>query len=173
MFDSDLWIVNNIFSKSLITFCYLKIHPNVLTILSLIMSLSLPIFHQMGQYALVMILIFIRQLLDLLDGPVARECNKTSKIGGMLDTIADYALLCSLVFILCYKYLGNNYLSFIISLITLMFAINVTIYLYGVSSIYDHSKIKDGISVHSIVANHSIIISILIIIAYYFIFVKK
>ena len=85
-------IITNVFDKLVITpldFIFRHIHPNVITITSMVLNyfIYISILNRQKQKAL--ILLWIRYMTDNLDGHIARKYGKTSKIGGLLDTIAD------------------------------------------------------------------------------------
>ena len=66
------------------------IHPNVITIIGFLFTF--PIIYNIlykGNYFVFVILVFTRYYLDCLDGSLARTCNKTSKLGSILDNVLD------------------------------------------------------------------------------------
>lgn len=165
--DTDSWIVEHIFSKSLIVFCKLHIHPNVLSLLALVLSASLPVVHYYGWHKTVICFILMRQLLDLLDGPVARKCSKVSKIGGLLDTTADYIFTAALIYIVLAHFIGYNNATMFISLFFLVLMYVITSAMYSTKAIYDHSLLKNKNDFHGMLANNSIFVAIAIVILYY------
>ena len=44
-------------------------------------------------YLIVPLLMMYKWFADVIDGPVARTCNKASKLGGTLDASADYLFM--------------------------------------------------------------------------------
>ena len=64
-------------------FCKLNIHPNFVTLFAL--ALNLFVFKNNPSVLLALFIL----LLDFLDGEVARQCKKSSKIGSVLDSIND------------------------------------------------------------------------------------
>lgn len=64
-------------------FCKLNIHPNIVTLFAL--ALNLFVFKNNPSVLLALFIL----LLDFLDGEVARQCKKSSKIGSVLDSIND------------------------------------------------------------------------------------
>lgn len=70
--------------------CLCFIHPNIITILGGILSIFLCINIIYKKDILVAILLaFLIQLCDCLDGSIARTCNKQSKFGALLDNTVD------------------------------------------------------------------------------------
>jgi len=70
----------------------LPIHPNVLTLFSLLVGLASAWFAAQGGYWMVLVGAFLLQfnsILDGCDGEIARLRYQTSKLGSLLDTIVD------------------------------------------------------------------------------------
>lgn len=166
--STDDWIVKNVFSKDLYKACDLHIHPNTITSVALVMSFSIPFLHVYGLHALVVLFIIARQLCDVLDGPVARECKKTSTIGGLLDTIADYVFGGACVFVLLHKFYGTSLLTVWASILAPVIMLVITALIYSAKALYDHSQFKGQNSLHSLIADHSLILSVFAIICYLF-----
>jgi CDP-diacylglycerol--glycerol-3-phosphate 3-phosphatidyltransferase len=72
----------------------------ILTIVFLLMILLSPRFYAKGERSFsgfldfTFIVFLIAGLTDVIDGPVARKLNVTSKFGRMLDPLADKILIC-------------------------------------------------------------------------------
>ena len=164
--STDDWIVKNVFSKDLYKACVLRIHPNTITSVALVMSFAIPFLHVYKLYPIVVVFIIARQLCDVLDGPLARECKQTSTIGGLLDTIADYVFGGSCVFIVLHKFYGVSLITVWASILLPVFMLIVTSLLYSAKALYDHSQFKGQNSIHSLIADHSLIVSVLTIICY-------
>lgn len=171
--STDDWIVRNIFGKKLYKACIYNIHPNTITSIAIVLSFAIPFLHVHNFVFLVVAFIITRQFCDLLDGPVARECKKTSTIGGILDTVADYIFLGSCVFIILHKFYGVSLISVWGAILVPVIIIVITALVYSGKAMYDHSLFKYDNSVHSIISNHSIIISFIIVIIYLSFFNQK
>ena len=66
------------------------VHPNVVTVLALL--LTVPVVQnivQKGPLWSLVLLAVLRELLDMLDGTLARECHTGSPTGAMLDIVCD------------------------------------------------------------------------------------
>ena len=85
-----------------ILFLFKNIHPNLITIFGIILNFAVIFLFQNKYISLLNITLLVRYLCDTLDGFVAREFNKSSELGGYLDTFSD------LMFILIYVYLILN-----------------------------------------------------------------
>lgn len=66
----------------------MRLHPNVLTFLSLLSSVLFFIFVLNGMYVLAFIAL-LGAVLDAIDGYVARATKKASRFGGFLDATFD------------------------------------------------------------------------------------
>lgn len=91
--------------------CKYNIHPNIITLTSIINNLIL--FYFLKNKKKIIFINYIQILLhyffDCLDGEIARKCKKQTVIGGYLDTICDN-LFTSIIFIylLCKYYFKNK-----------------------------------------------------------------
>ena len=117
-----------------------NIHPNSITKVGILCNILIPFFLFKNYKILANMFLIIRYFTDILDGAVARKFNKTSKLGGLLDTICDVTLLGIYSGIFTFKYTNNNYYSIIIGLIMSMIHIK---YLNYFDSIYEHNNIKE------------------------------
>ena len=97
--------------------CLCFIHPNIITILGGILAIFLCIniiFEK--SLVIAIILAFFIQLLDNLDGSVARKCNLQSKFGAQLDQTVDILksvsiTICFLIVMFRFKL---NYIHYIV-----------------------------------------------------------
>ncbi len=90
------------------THIFANIHPNIITCISLLCNIALYILlshafvlHRdldVGAFTGVLVL---RCLTDILDGAIARKYNKTSKLGGILDTLGDVTLVLVFAYFAC------------------------------------------------------------------------
>lgn len=67
----------------------LRVHPNVITIVSLIAGLCSGVAFGLGHWVLGALIFEFAFLMDCLDGKVARLMGATSEFGAKLDVIAD------------------------------------------------------------------------------------
>ena len=82
-------------------FCKHNIHPNIITIFGIFLNIIIYLIlkeDNINIFNLSVILIF-RFYIDALDGEVARQCNKKSKLGGLLDVHSD---MIEMSILLCY-----------------------------------------------------------------------
>jgi phosphatidylglycerophosphate synthase len=147
-------------------FCKLNVHPNYITLIALVLSVGIIFLHLAHFYWAVVFSIIIRQICDCIDGGVARKCNKTSKLGGALDNLADMIMLISISFITFTFVFPNNYtFVFVCSGGVIGSYLIINYFMFNVSYLYDHSYLKDySDSIYkncvAFVANNSLIISI-------------
>lgn len=105
-FSTDRFFYNNLYTTS-DAMCV--IHPNVFTIIgwSLVVPLVNNIYND-GPMDTAIVLMFIKQLLDMMDGAQARKCNKRSTLGAFLDTLADSTSGIALQSVILYKIATSN-----------------------------------------------------------------
>ena len=103
---TDTYVYNEL-DKLVPTFCKYNIHPNVITIVSLLSNKVL--FEALKNISknktLIFALMLSHGILDCLDGEVARGCKKYSKLGSFLDEFNDtlfYSII-GIVFINLYS----------------------------------------------------------------------
>ena len=83
----------------------------VLTVVFLIMILYSPTLYAQGELPfpafldIAFILFVIAGLTDIIDGPIARRLNVTSKFGRMIDPLADKVLVCGAF--ICFAIIGE------------------------------------------------------------------
>ena len=71
-------------------FLFIKLFPNVITLLALIVGVSSIRFGIEGRWELSVISIILAAILDGFDGRVARMLNATSVFGAELDSLVDF-----------------------------------------------------------------------------------
>ena len=134
--SSDAYLYNNFLNPLAKNLCF--IHPNYVTIAN--MGLIIPLVYSIlnrWSFSIFIIIIFVRALLDCLDGAIARACNTTSKLGALLDRIGDSTALISVsLSIVYFMYLKHGKNMFII-----MFIFMAVI--FG-SIVYANNKIDNG-----------------------------
>jgi len=115
------------------------IHPNIITISGLLINFyiyKLLNSNNINIYLLI-ISLFYRWLADILDGAVAREYNKQSKLGHNLDTISDILLA-----IIIFNYILENIFEFSFFISSSIISI-LLIYLMSSYNILDtHDDLK-------------------------------
>lgn len=78
--------------------------PNLLTILRIIVIIPLIYWFSKGQYVVASIMLIISALSDLFDGRIARKLNQKTKLGAILDPVADKLTLAAVVICLGIKF---------------------------------------------------------------------
>jgi len=130
-FSTDRFFYNNLYTTS-DAMCV--IHPNVFTIMGWLLAIPLVNnLHYNGPMDTAIVLIFIKQCLDLMDGMQARKCNKGSKLGAFLDTIADstsWIALSSVVLYKCAISNVDNYIKYLIMVPILFLHYTLLKYVY-------------------------------------------
>lgn len=158
--EFDNWIAN----KTIDSFdCILKyVHPNILTIVGIVINIIIAFFYKRMDFLLVSILLFTRYLMDALDGNVARRYNKSSSIGGTLDSISDLMLYYISVFIIAKIYKLNVLLCMTLLTIVIFIAEKRYSFITG-----DHSSLKSKDKMTTFFVNNTIIFYILFLVILY------
>lgn len=171
---TDDWIVENVFKNHLGQFCIYNIHPNAITALALLLSAALPILYHLKLHWLLFAAILVRQICDCLDGAVARRCQKTSKLGGLMDTFADLVFIAAMILIV-FKMLLKKYIpALVATTVAMTVLITIHVILGGSRILYDHDSYKTYNTVSfykyifAFIANNSFIIATLVGIVYIF-----
>ena len=102
----------------------LKIHPNTLTFIGVLINVAAAWALGLGKFVIAGIIMVIANIFDYIDGKVAVELNAVSAFGGFWDSVidrfSDLSLFIGLIFL--YSSLHNtNYV--IITALAMMFAI--------------------------------------------------
>jgi len=93
-------------------FSKISLSPNQWTILSLVFALIMFYFLINQNFLFASIIFAFTAFIDMVDGAVAREAKKVTKIGGYLDSITDRVI----EFIIVLGLFLSNYPDFIISI---------------------------------------------------------
>ena len=106
---------------------YCILEPNYITLFNYLISfLVLYFIYNDKSLLLIFLLAVFRSFLDILDGAIARKCNKYSDLGDKLDHYGDYIYIILLIIIIYLK-TKNKYLKFIY----LLFSIYLLYLLYN------------------------------------------
>jgi outer membrane protein assembly factor BamB len=92
VFSSDGFFTRGMLGPFIKACCKLGVHPNGLTVSSMVTSAMMIGFHEgwLGPWQLVPICMMYKWFADAVDGPVARTCGRSSALGGALDSMADW-----------------------------------------------------------------------------------
>jgi CDP-diacylglycerol--glycerol-3-phosphate 3-phosphatidyltransferase len=66
-----------------------RIHPNVLTLVGLLINIGAAVLLARGQFFYAGLVILAAGLFDMVDGRVARETNQVTHFGGFFDSVLD------------------------------------------------------------------------------------
>ena len=117
-----------------------RVNPNQITTLSFIFNLYFYKYRKpiMKNF----IILYIRLILDILDGCVARKYDKCSKTGALLDSLSDIQLT---------YYLSRNYIKY--NLIFYFYILNIFYY----NTLIDHKKIEESNIFNNFFKNNTLI----------------
>ena len=91
--------------RAIIATCVaLKIHPNVLTFVGVLINVAAAVALGLGRFVLVGVIMVVANIFDFIDGKVAVELNAVSLFGGFWDSVIDRFSDISLFIGLIYLY---------------------------------------------------------------------
>ena len=167
----DRWFIQKTLSPHIRKFCDWNIHPNVVTGISLVTAAAIPFLHHYRLGWGVVASIVGRQLLDCLDGEIARGCGKTTSLGALLDSISDGVFYLTLISLLVSIFAQNPLLILVFSCLSFggLFVIHVSI--CKGSALIDHSvKTYDTPSLYrksyAFLVNNSLVFVVMVAIVY-------
>jgi CDP-diacylglycerol--glycerol-3-phosphate 3-phosphatidyltransferase len=95
----------------------LGIHPHIVTVSGLLISLLAANFYRLGLFVYAGFLLILAGICDVLDGYLARETNKISKYGALIDSTIDrYSEVLIFLGLAVYYHQRSSYLVFVIIL---------------------------------------------------------
>ena len=118
--------VNPIIELGAKFFLKLKLTPNNVTILALLLGISTSIFLYFDMQVVAFIVLWISGYLDSVDGAMARKSNSSSSFGTLLDIVSDRIVEVSIVLVLGLKFIDVRYNLIVLTACILM---SMTIFL--------------------------------------------
>ncbi len=116
--------------------------PNLITLMRIILIPVYLYYFSKGNYTLAGILFSTSAFTDFLDGFIARKYNLTTKLGKILDPLADKITIISILIVLIVLDIIPGILATIILLRELIILIgSVLAYYFGVNNVIEPSKI--------------------------------
>jgi len=120
----------------------LRIHPNTLTLIGVIVNVGAAWALAFGRFILAFVLMLVANIFDFIDGKVAHQLQLQSEFGAFwdstLDRFSDLALLTGLIFL--YSKLGrSDYV--LIAALTLIFSIMTSYARARAESLVDRCKV--------------------------------
>lgn len=104
----------------------LKLTPNNVTILALLLGISTSIFLYFDMQIIAVTLLWVSGYLDAVDGAMARRSNSSSSFGTLLDIFSDRIVEVSIVLVLGLKFVDVRYNLIVLTVCILM---SMTIFL--------------------------------------------
>ena len=117
---SDYYIRNYLVTHLSKNMC--GVHPNIITLLNMIVGVFIffNIFKN-NSYLVLICLGILNRYLDLLDGEIAKSCDKKTKLGAILDISGDIILYLSVFILVLIKTYKSPYKTRLKVLISLFF----------------------------------------------------
>ena len=116
----------------------LKLTPNNVTILALLLGVSTSIFLYFDMQIIAVTLLWVSGYLDAVDGAMARRSNSSSSFGTLLDIVSDRIVEVSIVLVLGLKFVDVRYNLIVLTVCILM---SMTIFL-TVGALSDKKGVK-------------------------------
>lgn len=104
----------------------LKLTPNNVTILALLLGIATSIFLYFDMQIIAVTLLWVSGYLDAVDGAMARRSNSSSSFGTLLDIVSDRIVEVSIVLVLGLKFVDVRYNLIVLTVCILM---SMTIFL--------------------------------------------
>ena len=104
----------------------LKLTPNNVTILALLLGVSTSIFLYFDMQIIAVTLLWVSGYLDAVDGAMARRSNSSSSFGTLLDIVSDRIVEVSIVLVLGLNFVDVRYNLIVLTVCILM---SMTIFL--------------------------------------------
>ena len=104
----------------------LKLTPNNVTILALLLGVSTSIFLYFDMQIIAVTLLWVSGYLDAVDGAMARRSNSSSSFGTLLDIVSDRIVEVSIVLVLGLKFVDVRHNLIVLTVCILM---SMTIFL--------------------------------------------
>jgi phosphatidylglycerophosphate synthase len=102
----------------------LRIHPNVLTFVGVLINVAAACALGLGRFVLAAVIMIVANIFDFIDGKVAVELNAVSAFGGFWDSVIDRFSDISLFIGLIYLYSHLQRTDYVmIAALAMMFAI--------------------------------------------------
>lgn len=118
--------VNPIIELGANFFLKLKLTPNNVTVLALLLGMSTSIFLYFDMQIVAVFALWISGYLDAVDGAMARKSNSSSSFGTLLDIVSDRIVEVSMVLVLGLKFVDIRYNLIVLTICILM---SMTIFL--------------------------------------------
>lgn len=151
--------------------CWHDVHPNYVTLLGMGIAVLLVPVHSFVRSSqrplagplLLLGLVLVRQFLDVLDGSIARACDRKSELGGALDTVADCLFFAATIYVYLTEFSRLSKRAKAIISCGLPLAYIVTVYLMiSPKYIHDHeaSKMPSNTGLFAVAANNVILLGL-------------
>ena len=127
--NTDSFFYNNLINPLSQKLCF--INPNIITFINilLIVPLSLNLTKNVKIFYFI-IIVLVNRLLDLLDGSIARNCNRKTKFGAFLDIFCDFLFVFMGLIIYLYYINKSNTNKNIKVISTILVSIIILILIY-------------------------------------------
>jgi phosphatidylglycerophosphate synthase len=112
--------VYDMLNKVVGNFCFMD--PNYITIFNMFISIQV-VLSYIHNTSYTWVLFIIRCFLDLVDGALARKCNKCTELGNLLDGLSDKVFYVSMMLAILYMYPNTGIIQKTLYILTLFYII--------------------------------------------------
>ena len=111
--------------RAIIATCVaLKIHPNILTFVGVLINVAAAVALGLGRFVVAGVIMVVANIFDFIDGKVAVELNAVSAFGGFWDSVIDRFSDISLFIGLIYLYSEKDRTDYVmIAALAMMFTV--------------------------------------------------
>ena len=111
--------------RAIIATCVaLRIHPNILTFVGVLINVAAAVALGLGRFVLAGVIMVVANIFDFIDGKVAVELNAVSAFGGFWDSVIDRFSDISLFIGLIYLYSQKDRTDYVmIAALAMMFTV--------------------------------------------------
>ena len=104
-----------------------KIHPNVLTLIGLLINVGAAVLLAFGSFRAAGLVILGAAIFDMVDGRVARHTNQVTKFGGFFDSVLDrYSDLGLLMGLLVYYASINRFFYVVLTAVVMTASVMIS-----------------------------------------------
>ena len=138
------------------------IHPNYISIANMLLSTPLAVVGLLNHWSLgaIVAIFLFHNILDCMDGSVARACDKKSKLGAALDSASDIlfmvAVTITIVYLLLQTYGLTSWKTLSISTVLI-----ITTLVASIGTDYLHQEDSDSITFVNTVHDNTTILYVL------------
>jgi phosphatidylglycerophosphate synthase len=135
----DRWLMERPFQGPVLLLGRCGVRPNAVTAAGLALGVAIPVLHQARRFGWVAAAMIVRQLLDCLDGEIARRFRIESRAGAVLDSVSDGVFFFALVWLAVARFSPRVAVDLALTAGALAVLAAIHIAFCGLAALTDHS----------------------------------